>query len=123
MSKNDEEIEEIEKEEKEIKEIKKNEKNIKKIKEDEKKRQLKDKVETEKKNEKKKNKMWQFNDMSEDFSLNKFLFSTSLLNENDMKFINNKLKMTKNNNENNDENENDKIMMKELKINYNLLMC
>ena len=61
--------------------------------------------------------------MFENFSLNKFLFSTFLLNENDMKFINNKLKMTKNNDENNDEDENDKTMIKKLKINYNLLMC
>ena len=61
--------------------------------------------------------------MSENSSLNKFLFSASLLNENDMKFIDNKLKTVKNNNENNDENKNDKTMMKELKISYNLLMC
>ena len=67
--------------------------------------------------------MWQFNDMFEDFSLNKFLFFTFLSDENNMKFINNKLKVIKNNDENNDEDKNDKIMIKELKINYNLLTC
>ena len=61
--------------------------------------------------------------MFEDFLLNKFMFSAFLLNENDMKFINNKLKMIKNNNKDNDKNKNDKTMMKELKINYNLLTC
>ena len=61
--------------------------------------------------------------MSENFSLNKFMFSAFLLNENNMKFINNKLKMIKNNNENNDEDESNKIIIKELKINYNLSMC
>ena len=123
MSKNDKKIEEIEKKEKKIKKTKKNEKNVKKTKENEKERQLKDEVETKKKNKKKKNKMWQFNNMFENLSLNKFMFSTFLLNENDMKFIDNKLKAVKNNDENNDENENNKTMMKELKISYNLLTC
>ena len=123
VNKNDEEIKRTEKEKKKIKKIEKNEKNVKKIKEDEKKKQLKSEIEIKKKNEKKENEMWQFDDMFEDFLLNKFSFSVSLLNENDMKFIDNKLKMIKNNNEDNDENENDRIMIKELKINYNLLMC
>ena len=61
--------------------------------------------------------------MSENSSLNKFSFSTFLLNENNMKFIDNKLKVIKNNNENNDKNKNDKTMIKELKINYNLSAC
>ena len=72
---------------------------------------------------KKKNKMWQFDDMFEDFSLNRFMFFAFLSNENNMKFINNKSEVIKNNDKNNNEDENNKIIIKELKINYNLLMC